>query len=599
MTRAVWLTFTVAISAIVATISSAQTNSYISATDGFWDEARLWSLAAPPSITQSGIFITNAASVNVTIDSITASEFPETLTISNLTISAPSNVTNTLFLQNTGSIALQILSDLDIESGGSLVSTNSTLSVAGSLTDNGMVVFSGGDSLFLTNGTLTVGGLVDGVFIMSNGIVHANEVLIGPPVGGGASGTLSFSGGTMIVDGILGISAGSPNFNGFMFVSDGGLVVATNGATLIGNVLAGENAAGSLVVTNATFLGNDVWVGNGYRGSGALTVDDGTVTLNGYLNIGSGDNFGSVTLDGGLLSVTQGDTYIGATDYAPASLQVSDGLFHLRNLFVGIFVNSSGSLNINGGIVQVSSNLQAGAGFAEISVSDGQLIVTNGLTTLDGQPSAPIHYGGPVGTVYPPQITVSGGQFSAKTIALARNGNTFNDGSMLIVTGATANVSDGITLGICGSNMLGYVVVNGGQLTVTNSFGSGFIDVQHGQLVMDNGVLQVDTLVMTNTCSQFLHTGGTLIVGRVILDPNEFQIVSVARQSNDVLVSWLMAPGATNALQAATGGSGYSTNGFTDIFVVTNNTSAGVLTNYLDVGGATNKSRYYRAKLVL
>ncbi len=76
--------------------------------------------------------------------------------------------------------------------------------------------------------------------------------------------------------------------------------------------------------------------------------------------------------------------------------------------------------------------------------------------------------------------------------------------------------------------------------------------------------------------------------------------MSVTRQGNDVLVSWLMAPGATNALQAATGGSGYSTNGFTDIFVVTNNTSAGLLTNYLDVGGATNRpSRFYRARLGL
>ncbi len=79
-----------------------------------------------------------------------------------------------------------------------------------------------------------------------------------------------------------------------------------------------------------------------------------------------------------------------------------------------------------------------------------------------------------------------------------------------------------------------------------------------------------------------------------------FQILSVTRQSNDVLVSWLMAPGATNALQAASGGSGYSTNGFMDIFVVTNNTSAGVLTNYLDVGGATNgAARFYRARLGL
>jgi hypothetical protein len=44
---------------------------------------------------------------------------------------------------------------------------------------------------------------------------------------------------------------------------------------------------------------------------------------------------------------------------------------------------------------------------------------------------------------------------------------------------------------------------------------------------------------------------------------------------------------------------GFSTNAFTDIFVVTNNSTAGTVTNYLDVGAGTNMpSRYYRVRLV-
>jgi hypothetical protein len=76
-------------------------------------------------------------------------------------------------------------------------------------------------------------------------------------------------------------------------------------------------------------------------------------------------------------------------------------------------------------------------------------------------------------------------------------------------------------------------------------------------------------------------------------------ITSIAREGNDLLVTWLMAPGATNALQVSSGGPhGAYTNSFTDIFIVTNNTIAGFLTNYLDIGAATNKpSRYYRARL--
>ena len=42
----------------------------------------------------------------------------------------------------------------------------------------------------------------------------------------------------------------------------------------------------------------------------------------------------------------------------------------------------------------------------------------------------------------------------------------------------------------------------------------------------------------------------------------------------------------------------YTTNGFTDVFVVTNNPSAGTVTNYLDVGATNGPTRYYRARLV-
>jgi hypothetical protein len=135
---------------------------------------------------------------------------------------------------------------------------------------------------------------------------------------------------------------------------------------------------------------------------------------------------------------------------------------------------------------------------------------------------------------------------------------------------------------------------------VTNAAGTGFIDIQNGQLVLSGGVLQVDKLVMTNSCSSFVHIGGTLIVGSVVLDPNAFAITSVAREGNNLRVTWLMAPGQTNALQVSSGAShGAYTNSFTDLCIVTNNTTAGALTNYLDLGAATNApARYYRARLI-
>ena len=77
-----------------------------------------------------------------------------------------------------------------------------------------------------------------------------------------------------------------------------------------------------------------------------------------------------------------------------------------------------------------------------------------------------------------------------------------------------------------------------------------------------------------------------------------FRITSIAGTGNDVLVTWSMGSGKTNALQATTGDANNGfTNTFSDLFIVTN--TVGTTTNYLDAGAATNfSSRYYRIRLV-
>jgi hypothetical protein len=63
--------------------------------------------------------------------------------------------------------------------------------------------------------------------------------------------------------------------------------------------------------------------------------------------------------------------------------------------------------------------------------------------------------------------------------------------------------------------------------------------------------------------------------------------------------SWPPVKPTPSRFPPAASHGGYTNNTFTDIFLVTNNTTTGTLTNYLDIGAATNKpSRYYRARLV-
>ncbi|HTS18944.1 MAG TPA: hypothetical protein VMP11_15330 [Verrucomicrobiae bacterium] len=74
-----------------------------------------------------------------------------------------------------------------------------------------------------------------------------------------------------------------------------------------------------------------------------------------------------------------------------------------------------------------------------------------------------------------------------------------------------------------------------------------------------------------------------------------FRITNIVDDGEDILITWTMGAGRTNALQAATGD--YDTNNYADIFIVTN--TVGSVTNYLDAGAATNSSsRFYRVRLV-
>ena len=78
-----------------------------------------------------------------------------------------------------------------------------------------------------------------------------------------------------------------------------------------------------------------------------------------------------------------------------------------------------------------------------------------------------------------------------------------------------------------------------------------------------------------------------------------FRITSVIGTGSDIFITWETGLGKTNALEstAGTGNGNYDTNGFAAIFTVTN--TASTVTNFLDMGAATNfPSRYYRLRLV-
>jgi len=201
----------------------------------------------------------------------------------------------------------------------------------------------------------------------------------------------------------------------------------------------------------------------------------------------------------------------------------------------------------------------------------------------------------------------------------------------------------GLTVGFDSAACDNLVQLDSGSLVVTNATGDAVLEVRSGGFILNGGVLQVDTLVITNACGRFVRNGGTLIVGNLVLDPNldadgdgmpngweqsygldplkatadvdsdgdgltdlqEFQagtdptnsasalrIRSVARQGGDVLVTWSAGGGRTNVLRAARSALGVYFNISPNI-VIPN--AGDTVTNGLDRGAATNTlSRVYR-----
>ena len=75
-----------------------------------------------------------------------------------------------------------------------------------------------------------------------------------------------------------------------------------------------------------------------------------------------------------------------------------------------------------------------------------------------------------------------------------------------------------------------------------------------------------------------------------------YQLLSATREGNNMRITWLTAGGRTNTVQAA----GAATGTYTNRSAVLTIPGVGlVTTNYLDIGGATNKTRFYRLHAIV
>ncbi len=506
--RNAWMTLVVAINTIFAVLSLAQTNSWITPSDGKWEKAKNWSEGLP-LLTQSAVVITNVGSKVITIDRHTVRKSPESLTISNLVISSELSNTNILFLNSTGTISLNVLDSLTVSNGSILSSIRSALA-AGTLVAAGSVTFTddsqmsagsltigegylgeNDSSVFLTDGshlsvdTLIVGAgffFENGSLTISNSVVEAGDVVLCTPQPLGVNGMIEIIGGTMTVSGSLMVNEGDGGFtepSGTVLISNGGQLVATNGEIY---VAAGVDCIGSIIVSNATLLGSGLRLG-GERSHSTLSINNSTVTLNAEFDVGMGvDSGGEATLVGGILTITNAPTVIGE-DSGQGGLEIDDGEFRAREIEIGAAFQSVGAMTINGGTVLLSSYLQVGSGgegSGQMDVNGGQVTVTNGDVIVGASECCE-----------PALINVSGGLLTGNyfNLGVLNAGFVSDIAGTLEINDGSVTALTGITLGDCRIPDFGYLTVSGGQVILTNAAGTCFLDVRDGKLSLSGGTL--------------------------------------------------------------------------------------------------------------
>jgi hypothetical protein len=502
----------------------AQTNSWVTAGDGAWQDSTNWSLAQPPAITQS-ILITNDNTKIVQLDSTTSGNFSNTMTVTDLILSAPDGATNTLALSSTGTAKpLYVLTNLDISAGGMLLMTNAALRVGG--ISNGVFSLDGSASLFatnlisgdlyvgfatnsfgsidladgetsLTNGYTVVGFYGSGQILLSNGTLRINEIFNGtnaPPANGVFFGLTSGSVGSLtMVAGkydslehlVLGEERGS---TGSVSVSGGQLVIGTNEYP----ITVGNNGVGQMILSNSQLTASYIIVGNGPGSMGTLKIAGGTNSITRAISLGVAlGATGTTYIAGGQLVVANHAVIVG--DYGVGQMTVSNGAFRARSIVVGRSQGAQGVLTIAGGITSVVSNLVAGAyanttnaypnATGVIQVTGGELNITNqagtGQLIIGKLGTGVFTQGG--GTLIVDQLLATNGTNSVVNFG----SGTFNTKSTTVSNSQTFVVGDGF--GNATYHLLGGVHTFNDGLRISNAATLSGCGTINGSVVVDAG----------------------------------------------------------------------------------------------------------------
>ncbi|MGD0059239.1 MAG: fibronectin type III domain-containing protein [Verrucomicrobiia bacterium] len=478
--------------------------------------------------------------------------------------------------------------------------------------DNNSTLFLGEDS-----------GL--GQWVLTNGFVTFNNVYDGLING---LGTLTIDGGTFSIISNTIVSLGG---TGAVWVTGGQLFEPT------GTFVLGEGGPGLMNISGgSTVIGSMIVPWNNATNTGILDISGGRVTVFDSLVVGdcASNAIGQITINGGTLYVTNA-THTGYLDLRDGTLTVS-GTGHLvADVFVmtntcGLFVNDGGSVSF--GTTIFNTNLSTvGDGIPDAWRAeyfpgvDPTGRTTNNLSCAtcdpdgDGQNNMQEYLAGTNPTnaasllrivslaQVAGNVQVSFTSVSGKYYTLERCQSLGGAWTTLVdnIPG-TGSIRQATDVGGASQSVAFYRIQlnQSPNLVLVDSIGDGIPDAWRAQYFPNVDPTGATTNNLSCTLCDSDGTGFNNLQDYLVgVDPTNpaaaLRITSIVPTGNSLLVTWAMGPNRTNALQVTVGdGFGdYSTEGFSDIFTVTN--TVGTTTNYLDTGAATNlPARYYRVRLV-
>ncbi|HEY6343447.1 MAG TPA: PEP-CTERM sorting domain-containing protein [Bryobacteraceae bacterium] len=522
-------------------------------------------------IGNGGLTVINNGTINANGNNGVANANPGQLT---LFLNGSGGVTNNSLIEATNNGTLQI-SSIAVANAGGNITANGGAVVLNSATING--------------GTLTAenGGTLSTI---ANGIATLNGVTINGTYSSGNNTDLLLS-GTITNNGTIALTTAANNvvlgINANTTLSGGNVTMTETG----GGTAIIEQQVGGLILTNNGNISGAGIIGNG----GLALVNNGTVNANSSGQTLTLDGSGGVT-NNSVLEATGGGT-----------------------LFISSITvdNSGGSINGNGGTVEVGGNA---------TIQGGQLLGTletapNQNASLDGATNGPLtiaagatYTNGNNSDLFVQGAIVNNGSLNIAAgannsiMGLLANTTLSGTGALTLSTsgGGTAIIEQqagGLTL-TNQSTIQGTGIIGNGGLTVVNG-ASGTLLARDGDSLTINGsggltntgTMQVNaggTMTVTSALSNFSGgtlTGGTYIINGATGNNGVMQITSLGSGGGEITTNaaniTLNGPTANTLFEDNTGNNPLSAlASSTDKLTVEGgyafNTSAGTFTN----GGA-------------